>query len=418
MYPNRFFASHRNALLSLAVVGLGGSQLWSQPALDPPAPFNAQATAPAVAPSGPAVAPLTVPSAGASVNPAAAEWLEDYKKALEESQALGKPLLVLFVSSECLWCQKLARETLVEPNIKARLKSHWVCVKVDGVANRALAESLKVRSVPAMILANPKGAMMARLEGFQNPQALGVQLDRVRFQWEAESELLTNLFRDAVSKIRQGDFASANSQLARVLENPVNITMRQEAAYLVDLLKKGEPNTILRIPDQPFQEILTKYGITQGEAPGALASRSVEKNSSLSFGAAPNDLLQMAREDLAKKQVAAALDKLEWLGQQKPDSTEAVQAQKLVQDLRNNTESLRSAVEQMQEKLTQALLQLAETNLAAGEPQQAVACLEQVVRVSPNSRHAEIAQTRMAQLQGQPSQAQTAPGLPGRPVSR
>lgn len=332
-------------------------------------------------------------------------WIDNYQKGLEESQALRKPQLILVTSNDCVWCQKLLKETLVEPNIKAKLKTQWICTRIDASTNRAMAETLKVRNLPTIILANPKGKVIANLEGFQNPQVLATQLDRTRFLWEAESEMLTSLFREAVSKIRQRDLAGAGELLAKVVENPSDTQMRQEATYLLDLVKRGDPDSLMQIPDQPFQDILAKYGIqtsNTNEAPGALASRSTEKNPPpLALGSS-NDLLQAAKDDLVKKQIAAALEKLDWVVQQRPESPEGIQARKIMKDLQQNTESLRTAVDQMQEKLTQALLHLAETNLASGDPQQAISCLEQVLRISPASRNAEIAQTRLAQLQGQP----------------
>ncbi len=48
-------------------------------------------------------------------------------------------------------------------------------------------------------------------------------------------------------------------------------------------------------------------------------------------------------------------------------------------------------------------LALADAWLKRGQPQQAVYYLERVVQTLPGTRHAETAQTRLAQLQGQPA---------------
>jgi tetratricopeptide (TPR) repeat protein len=118
-----------------------------------------------------------------------------------------------------------------------------------------------------------------------------------------------------------------------------------------------------------------------------------------------SEFLKSAKEDLSRKQIAIALDKLEWVSQQS-QSIEGIEAKKLLNDLHSSPESLRFAAEQLQDKWSQTLLQLAETNLAAGEPQQAIAAFSQIVRINPNSRTAEIAQARLAQLQGQPTKQQ------------
>jgi len=333
-------------------------------------------------------------------------WVNDYQAGLKEALSLGKTHLILATSADCVWCTKMMRETFVEPGIQSRLKSQWVCTRLDAGNQRAMVDTLKIRSLPTLILANPRGTILARLEGYQNPQVLATQLDRVRYQWETEVATVTNQFREAIGRIRKADLAGANALLTKVVETPVEASMHQEAKTILDLVRRGDVDAILKNSDQTIQEILSRHGIeSTREAPGTLTSRNVDRGGYAPGAVQPLDLLGLAKEDLSKKQVAAALEKLTWLAQQKPDSPETVQAVQLLKDLQTNTESLRFAVDQMQEKLAQSLLQLAENNLASGEPQQAMACFEQVIRIQPGSRNAELAQTRIAQLQGQPNRS-------------
>jgi TolA-binding protein len=58
------------------------------------------------------------------------------------------------------------------------------------------------------------------------------------------------------------------------------------------------------------------------------------------------------------------------------------------------------ACEQMGERLTTLYLSLAETWLKKGQPQQAIIYLERVIQTFPNTRNADIAQVRLAQIQG------------------
>jgi hypothetical protein len=45
----------------------------------------------------------------------------------------------------------------------------------------------------------------------------------------------------------------------------------------------------------------------------------------------------------------------------------------------------------------------AKSVLLKGQPQQAIQCLQRLVQSLPGSRHAEIAQVRLASLQGRPT---------------
>jgi hypothetical protein len=59
----------------------------------------------------------------------------------------------------------------------------------------------------------------------------------------------------------------------------------------------------------------------------------------------------------------------------------------------------------LQSRLGVLYLGPAENCLKNGQPQQAVFYLRRVVRAFPNSRHAEVAQTRLSQIQGGPQRA-------------
>ncbi len=327
-------------------------------------------------------------------------FIEDYKLARAESLEMHKPLFILISSPDCQWCQKLKKETFADPAILERFNKHWIISDISAMANRPVTESLKIRSVPTMVFASPEGKVILSVEGFQNSQALAAQLDRARFHWESESDALLVLFQDAIAKLRQKDTVGAEVLLARVLENPNESVIRQEASYLTDLLRRNtDPASILSIPDPTLKDILAKHKIVGSEAPGALMSRAITRPVG---GSNLADLIRSAKDDLSRKQIANALEKLDWVSQQQGQSAEIIEAKKLINDLQTSPESLRFAAEQLQDKWAQTLLLLAETSLAAGEPQQAITAFEQILRISPNSRPGEIAEARIAQLKGQP----------------
>jgi hypothetical protein len=82
------------------------------------------------------------------------------------------------------------------------------------------------------------------------------------------------------------------------------------------------------------------------------------------------------------------------------DLNEGSEAGKLAAEIKANPEYVKQACDQMGERLTTMYLSLAETWLKKGEPQQAIFYLERIVQTFPNSRNADIAQVRLAQIQG------------------
>ena len=109
-----------------------------------------------------------------------------------------------------------------------------------------------------------------------------------------------------------------------------------------------------------------------------------------------------AREDYRKQQYLACLDRCELLVATYGDMSESMEAGKMAAEIKKNPEWIKLACNQLGDRLSQMYLNLADTWLAKGEPQQAIYYLERVVQAAPNTRHAEVAQIRLSLLQGQP----------------
>src|SRR5262249_24584352 len=114
------------------------------------------------------------------------------------------------------------------------------------------------------------------------------------------------------------------------------------------------------------------------------------------------DLLAGAREAYGRKQFHTCLDRCEVIAEGYADLPEAAEAAKLAAEIRGNPEMARQVCDQMGDRLSMLYLGLAESWLKKGQPQHAVFYLERIVHTFPHSRHAEVAEVRLAQIQGAP----------------
>ena len=72
----------------------------------------------------------------------------------------------------------------------------------------------------------------------------------------------------------------------------------------------------------------------------------------------------------------------------------------LAAEIQNNPERLAVACDQMNDKAAAMNLALAEAWMKKGQEKEALACLEKVVKLSPNSPYAMQAQARMNAIRG------------------
>jgi hypothetical protein len=87
-----------------------------------------------------------------------------------------------------------------------------------------------------------------------------------------------------------------------------------------------------------------------------------------------------------------------------PDLPESREAQKLAAEVKSSPEMLSQACEVAGEQLAGMLLNLADAWMKRGQPQQAVLCLERVMKMCPGTHNAGLAQIRLSEIQNQPTQ--------------
>src|SRR5262249_5707758 len=114
------------------------------------------------------------------------------------------------------------------------------------------------------------------------------------------------------------------------------------------------------------------------------------------------ELLRQAREDYRNRHYLCALDRCQDISNRFADLPEATAADQLAAEIKDNPEWTKKASEQLGERLCLLYLSLADTWLKKGQPQQAIYYLERVTKLFPGTRHAELAQVRLARLRGSP----------------
>jgi thiol:disulfide interchange protein len=99
----------------------------------------------------------------------AVAWQSDFAAALAEASAAGKPVLVSFSSSGCVYCRRMEEEVISRGDVLAEI-ARFVPVKVDAYGATAMVERYRVEVLPAYVIVDARGAPQAMIDGFQEPQ--------------------------------------------------------------------------------------------------------------------------------------------------------------------------------------------------------------------------------------------------------
>ena len=343
-------------------------------------------------------------------------WRTDYARALQEAQKHARPLLVDVGTEDCHWCKQLDQRTFKDAELIKLLNERCIPLKIDGNRNSYLVKALRVQSYPTLVFAGPDGAILGYKEGFMEAAALKQMLMRVLTAVGTPDWMKRDL-EAALKAIAKADHAQAVTLLRNVVEDGKSRPVQVKARVLLEGLEKKADEVAQKARELAgngkVSEAIAAYNQLGKEFPGTLAARHggqmLMKLAGKSAGSEDQrkrqagELLEQAREDYKNQRFLICLDRCERLSGDFADLAEARDASKLAEQIKNNPDWTRKACDQLGERLGVLYLALADSWLKKGQPQQAIFYLQRIVKMFPGSRHAEMAQVRLARLRGSPA---------------
>jgi len=345
------------------------------------------------------------------------EWRLDYGKARQEAIEKNRPLVIDVETEHCHFCRQLDQRTFKDPAVAALLNERCIPLKIDADQHVRLAEALRVEYYPTLVFASAEGKILGYQQGFIEAAALHDRMTKLFFTAPIAGGGVPNPSHDieeAKHAIAVGDYPRAIALLKPVAETAKDAAVQKQARQLMQDLEQQAAGRCAEARQlvengkvtqavETVTELVRVYPGTKAAREGGqllvtLASRVVPHEGSR--GQAARELLDQAREDYQRRQYLSCLDRCENVMANYSDFNESAEASKLAAEIKANPEHTKQACEQMGERLATLYLTLAETWLKKGQPQQAVFYLERIVQTFPNTRNADIAQVRLAQIQG------------------
>ncbi|AGA25802.1 thioredoxin family protein [Singulisphaera acidiphila] len=112
--------------------------------------------------------------------PAGIEWRSDLQRANAEAKAKQRLLWVQFTGSWCHFCTLMDGESFIHPKIVGQSRQHFVPIKLQCDTNEEVAAQLGVTGLPATILVSPSGEIVAKHEGYLDPESFHAFLESAR----------------------------------------------------------------------------------------------------------------------------------------------------------------------------------------------------------------------------------------------
>ncbi len=291
-------------------------------------------------------------------------WRRDYNAARKEATEKNRPLLIEFGTENCVWCKKLDASTLSDPTIASLLRSRFIPLKIDAEQNAQMTQALNIQSFPTLIIAANDGRIITIIEGYVEAPKLLEQLQKVLGP-SAALDWMARDYQEASKALALGDNARAMALLKTIIKEDQNLPLQRNAKEALVVLEKQADN------------------------------RRIHR---------AKELMVMAREDFRSQQFNGCLEKCDLLVALHADLPEAAEASQMAAEVRRNPEWLTKACADQNERLSNLYLSLAEAWIRKGKPEEAANCYEKIQLLFPGTQYARMAQVKLGQLQGRPTQ--------------
>ncbi len=350
----------------------------------------------------------------APVAEAQIQWRYNYAKARKEAKSKGLPIILDFGTENCFWCRKLDETTFQDPTVSQTLNKQFVPLKIDADREYRLAQQLRIHSYPTIVFADFDGKILGTIEGYRNATRFQESLNRVLAQ-VANPEWMLRDFAAANKALATPDYAKAIALLKSVTEDgkgrPIQMKARkllteienQATVQLAKAKQLNENGKTTKAMDLLTELVRSYPGTNAAVSAGEMLTRSAKTPTAVSKQRTQvaREILAQARNDYNSGQYLHCLDRCEKLISTYGDLKVVEDARRLKGTINDNPEWLQDACDELSGRLSRMYIDLAKSYLRKNQRHQAMAAYQRVIQNFPNSRYAEYAQTRLAQLRGQ-----------------
>jgi thioredoxin-related protein/YHS domain-containing protein len=145
-----------------------------------------------------------------ALSPEAIPWRSDLRHAETEARAQDRLLWVQFTGSWCPNCVRLEREAFVHPLVVGHARNDFVPVKLQSEAHEDLVDRFGLTGIPATIVLNPAGQVVARHEGYVDPATFHAFLEKALIRsGRPPRQVPTGLSRTSASLTNRAEVAAA-----------------------------------------------------------------------------------------------------------------------------------------------------------------------------------------------------------------
>jgi thioredoxin-related protein len=114
------------------------------------------------------------------------QWRTDYNKARKEATNKKLPLILVFGTENCFYCNRFYRAINDDAALAGFLNDKTIPVKLNGNKCDKLAVALQIEHYPTTLITRPDGKILTKMEGYFEPKRLKELIEKALKRGEGD----------------------------------------------------------------------------------------------------------------------------------------------------------------------------------------------------------------------------------------
>ena len=118
---------------------------------------------------------ITVPAVASEPKPGSREavkWRTDLKQAETEVQKTGKPLLLQFTATWCVYCHRMLKESFTAQDVVTLVNQRYIPIQIDADRHPEIVRALRIDSFPTTVIISADRKRLRKISGYKKAREL------------------------------------------------------------------------------------------------------------------------------------------------------------------------------------------------------------------------------------------------------
>lgn len=100
------------------------------------------------------------------------KWRAELKQAETEVEKTGRPLLLQFTATWCVYCHRMLKDTFTAQDVVTLINQRYIPIQIDADRHPEIVRALRIDSFPSTVIISADKKRFRKISGYKKPREL------------------------------------------------------------------------------------------------------------------------------------------------------------------------------------------------------------------------------------------------------